>query len=242
MKPKISVCIPTYNGGKYIHEQLASILIQLPADSEVIISDDSSSDNTLDIVRGFNDDRIKVIPGNSFKSPTFNLENALNNVTGDHIFLADQDDIWEKDKVTVMSGLLDEYDLVLSDCSLINETGAVISGSFFRLNRSKKGFINNLIKNSYIGCCMAFNGKILKRALPFPKNIPMHDAWIGLIGELFGRTVFCDKKLIKYRRHDNNLSPTSGKSPYPMLKKISFRINLFLNLFRRVLRLMAGGD
>ncbi|MDE5758415.1 MAG: glycosyltransferase, partial [Allobaculum sp.] len=90
----ISVCIATYNGERYIETQIRSILDQLNEDDEIIISDDSSTDRTLDIIRSLNDSRIKLFAGNKFHSRTFNFENALKQATGDFIFLSDQDDIW----------------------------------------------------------------------------------------------------------------------------------------------------
>ena len=98
----LTVCIATYNGEKYIRQQLNSVLIQLGENDEVIISDDSSSDATVEIVRSFNDSRIKLLVDNKFSSPVRNFENALKYATGDYIFLCDQDDIWLPDKVKSM--------------------------------------------------------------------------------------------------------------------------------------------
>ena len=74
---KLSICIATYNGGSYIKEQIDSILPQIGKNDEIIISDDSSIDNTLDIIKSFNDERIKIFPNNKFYSPIFNFERAL---------------------------------------------------------------------------------------------------------------------------------------------------------------------
>lgn len=232
---KISVCMATYNGEKYIHQQLRSILSQIGKSDEIIISDDSSSDKTVEIIKTFDDKRISVFENNRFHSPTNNFENALKKATGDMIFLSDQDDIWMENKVKTMMGLLQQYDLVVSDCIIINEKEEIVHGSFFRIRGSKKGLLNNLIKNSYMGCCMAFDRKILDIALPFPKNLPMHDMWIGMIGELYGSSYFCDQKLVKYRRHENSTSSTSGPSPYTIIDKISIRTNLLLRITARLL-------
>lgn len=75
----ISVCIATYNGEHYISEQIQSILVQLSINDEIVISDDCSTDNTLDIIKSFNDDRIKIFTGIKHKSLSFNFENALKN-------------------------------------------------------------------------------------------------------------------------------------------------------------------
>lgn len=109
----ISVCIATYQGEKYIREQLASILCQLDDADEIIVSDDGSTDRTLDIIRQMADHRIKIVEGPHRHSPTLNFERALQEARGDYIFLADQDDVWKPDKVQVCMKWLQEYDLSL---------------------------------------------------------------------------------------------------------------------------------
>jgi len=233
---KISVCIATYNGQKYIATQLESILKQLSVNDEVVISDDSSTDRTVDIIKEFNNKKIRLYEHNRFHNPVFNFENALKKASGDIIFLSDQDDIWMDNKVKVMAKLLNSYDLVVSDCILIDENETVLNDSFFELRGSGPGFIHNIYKNSYLGCCIAFKRHILEKALPFPKAIPMHDIWIGMIGELFGHTYFCREQLVKYRRHGNNISPTSGKNPYSIAKKFKFRLILLYHTIRRYIK------
>lgn len=228
-----SVCIPTYNGEKYIREQLESILVQLEPEDEVIISDDSSTDNTIEIIKSINDTRIKLFLGNSFKSPIFNLENALYHSTGDIIFLADQDDIWKKGKVDKIVELMNNYDCVVTDATVVDKEFNVIEQSFFSLNKSKKGLLRNLIKNGYLGCCMAFNRKILEKSLPFPKDIPMHDSWIGLVAEKYGCVLFLNESYLFYRRHGENASITSEKSSRSLLLKILDRIRLLKNIIHR---------
>lgn len=229
----ISVCIPTYNGSLYIREQLDSILNQLGINDEVIVSDDSSLDNTIEIIESFNDSRIKILKNNNFKSPIYNLENAIKNATGNYIFTSDQDDIWIEKKVEIMTRYLTKYDLVVSDCIVIDDEKNIISDSFFKLNISKKGFLNNLIKNSFLGCCMAFNRKILNYVIPFPKKIAMHDIWIGLNAELCGNTKFITDKLIYYRRHDSNFSFTANKSNFRLSYKLSYRFRFFILVIQR---------
>jgi glycosyltransferase involved in cell wall biosynthesis len=221
----ISVCIATYNGEKFIKEQLDSILIQLNFDDEIIISDDSSTDRTIEIIESYNENRIKLLKNNTFCNPIFNIENALKLVKGDYIFLADQDDIWFATKVQTMLKYFEKYDMIVSDCVVMDEKGGVIYESFFELNKSKSGFANNLLRNGYIGCCMALKRKVLEKSIPFPKDIPLHDLWLGFIAEVFFEPIFIKEKLIYYRRHQNAFSYTGGKSKFSFLKKISFRIN-----------------
>jgi glycosyltransferase involved in cell wall biosynthesis len=230
----------TFNGEKYLKRQINSIIQQLSSTDELIISDDSSNDDTLKIIDDFDDFRIKKSIENKFYSPIYNFENALSQSTGDHIFLADQDDIWESNKVEVMIDYLQRCDLVVSDASVI-DGDIVIYDSFFKMNNSKGGFFHNFVKNSYLGCCMAFNRKILEFALPFPKCIPMHDIWIGMIAEVFGTVCFCNEKLVKYRKHSKNTSPALGKSNYSFSQKLSFRKNLIINLLKRVFERRYSG-
>lgn len=136
----ITVCMATYNGEKYIEEQLESVLMQLHSNDEVIISDDGSGDSTVDLIRTFNDPRIRLLVGNNFFSPTQNFENALKYAKGDYIFLCDQDDVWLPDKVESMLQYLLQYDLVVSDCKVVDAELNVISQSFLWGVRQEKVF------------------------------------------------------------------------------------------------------
>lgn len=229
----ISVCIATYNGEKYIVDQLKSILSQeLPVD-EIVISDDSSTDRTVEIIQSFKDSRIKIFTNNKFRDVVCNFQNALEHATGDYIFLSDQDDVWCLNKTKVLRDCLYNYDLVVSDAFLIDGEGSVIEDSFFKLRNSGTGFSKNFYKNTYIGCCMAFNRKILEKSLPFPPNIPMHDIWLGCIAEISGSTYFCKEKLVYYRRHSTNASPTGEKSCYSLFDKFKLRYRLLCSLAKR---------
>lgn len=236
----LSVCMATYNGAAYLRPQLDSILTQLSDNDELVISDDSSSDRTVSLVEAVGDKRIRLLEGNSFRSPIFNFENALKHARGDYIFLSDQDDIWLPDKVRVMSDLLRDCDLVVSDCSIIDDTGRIVLPSFFAQRRSGSGFWKNIYKNSYLGCCMAFRSQVLQWALPFPSNIPMHDMWLGLIAQMYGTTRFCPEKLSHYRRHSENVTPDINQSRFTHFQKVNFRFILLHRLFQRHIQLKAG--
>lgn len=228
----ISVCIATYNGSKYIEEQITSILYQLSEEDEIIISDDGSSDDTLQKIRTFNDLRIKIYNGPSI-SLTKNFENAFFHAKGDYIFTCDQDDVWEPNKVNIMMKYLNKYDLVLSDCSVVDKNLNIINNSYFSILHSGPGFLKNLYKTTYLGCCMAFKAHLLKRTLPFPPNIIMHDIWIAMYADLCGKTIFINDKLIKYRRHGENASTSSSKSYNSILFKIKYRLYLVYHLIIR---------
>ncbi len=233
---KVSVCIATYNGSNYIKDQINSILCQLSDYDEIIISDDNSSDNTIDIIKEFNDDRIILIRNQYKHGATYNFENALKNVKGDYIFLSDQDDIWMPEKLATMIHYLKYFDLVISDCIVVDSDNKVINDSYFALVNSRKGFFKNIVKNSYLGCCMAFNRYVLQKSLPFPRNLVAHDIWIGLISEIYGNVAFIDTKLIFYRRHGSNLSYAAMKSSNSFIYKVKYRVVLIFQIFFKIIK------
>jgi len=236
----ISVCMAAYNGEKYIAEQISSILAQLGADDELVISDDASLDDTLNIIRSFNDERIVLIEGDVFGSPTYNFENAIKRAQGDFIFLADQDDVWLPDKVHKTLPWLEKFDLVVSDCIVVDKELNVIKKSFVDGRIRQNGLIHNLHHNPYMGCCMAFKKSVLNYVLPFPRCLALHDIWIGLSVELNGNQCFIDDKLIFFRRHGKNASPSGEKSKRSLFSKLSYRMVVILALFLRRFKMRAS--
>lgn len=234
---KISVCIATYNGSLYIKDQLDSILPQLKETDEILISDDSSSDNTIDIIKSYRDSRIILLENQNFHSPAYNFENALNNARGDYIFMCDQDDVWLSDKVESIVPLLNNYDLVVSDCKVVNADLEIIHDSFFKMMNSGKGFWKNFYKNTYLGCCIAFRKDIFNYILPFPPNIAMHDIWIGLVVELRGAPYFLQKPTSLYRRHGENASFAGEKSKNSIFYKIKYRLILLQSIVKRQIQI-----
>ena len=234
---KISVCMATYNGAKYITEQLQSILSQLGENDEVVISDDGSLDDTLDIIRGFSDGRIKLIKNqSSFHGVVPNFNNALMHATGDVVFLSDQDDIWLDDRVSNSVEKLAKYDLVVSNCKVIDQFGSVTHFSYFSLTKSGPGFCRNLFRSTYLGCSLAFKKQVLQCILPIPSNLAMyHDWWIGFIAELHFDVYFDERPSFLYRRHDLSTSTTLGKSNKSLAFKMFSRLQLlYLGLIRLI--------
>ncbi len=230
----VSVCIATYNGEKFIKKQIESILIQLEADDEVIISDDKSTDNTIQIINSINDDRLKLyVNRNSSGRPTENFQNALEKANGEYIFLADQDDIWLENKYHKLKNLLSIYDLVTSDSIVVDEDLNEIIPSFFANHGSRKGILRNAIKNSYFGSCMAFRSRILDYALPFPKSKEIgHDVWIGLIAEMTGKVFFYKEPLILYRRHSAAVTSHGiSRSKRSIIAKLFGRVIMMQHVF-----------
>ena len=230
----VSVALAAFKGRKYMEEQLNSILGQTVPVDEIVVSLDKSDDGTLDVLNNYKhtSGRFKVFPGPS-SGIVKNFENAINKCCGDVIFLCDQDDVWNGKKVEIV---LNEFNrdpkigLVIHDALVVDEELNVFCESFFKKNGSRVGKLKNIVKNSYIGCCMAFSSKLKDEILPFPDQIPMHDQWIGLVAELTTRVKFLELPLIKYRRHKNNATCIKHSS---VLKMLRWRYNLIKSLLAR---------
>ncbi len=237
----ISVCIATYNGEKYIREQLVSILDQLGGGDEVIVSDDGSTDRTLVVLGELNDSRIRILHHvkseshpNTYDYTTHNFENALKHARGDLIFLSDQDDVWLPNKVETMTGALKHCLLALSDCKVADASLSITHDSYFAQNGVHSGIFLNLLHNSFLGSCMAFRRELLVRALPFPPCFVPHDIWLGLIASHMGKVDFIRRPLMLYRRHGASVSSAGHRSTLSLPMKIRYRLYILFHLYARI--------
>ncbi|MEQ6996725.1 glycosyltransferase family 2 protein [Enterococcus casseliflavus] len=230
----ISVCIATYNGEEFILAQIESILKQLAANDEIIISDDGSIDKTIEYIKSFEDSRIKIYLNDNERGFTSNFQNALSKAEGDFIFLADQDDIWLDNKVKITLDALQYSDLVISDCLTVDENLNILNNSRFHEFNIKGTKLEHFLKSRYIGCCMAFNKKILDTVLPFPLKYKVleHDIWIAAVGLTYFKTTLIREPLIMYRRHSNNVSSGGFNNGYPLLVKLYKRLYRLYALVR----------
>lgn len=226
----------THNGEKYLPGQLASILAQICHEDEVIISDDSSTDRTINIIRAFNDPRVMLLENNTFYSPIYNFENAIKHASGEIIVLADQDDVWLDNKMEVirqqLADRLRRPALIMMDGYVIDREAKRTGQTLFERQPPTKGIWANLYDNTFTGCSLAFTRPLLEPALPFPAGIPMHDSWLGLLALRFGEVDFIGTKTMEYRRHDINISRRQ-RNP---LVQIRWRLSLAYHLWRRSLK------
>jgi glycosyltransferase involved in cell wall biosynthesis len=232
---RISVCLATLNGERFIEPQVQSILLQLRSDDELVVSDDGSTDATLDKVRSFSDARVRVLLSRE-RGVATNFEHALRHATGDYIFLADQDDVWLPGKVEVMCSALADKVLAVSDCKVADAELRVVNESYFALVKSGPGFLRNLFRNTYLGCCMAFRRELLDLALPIPRGVA-HDYWIGMVAELFDHPVFVPRPLLLYRRHRSAASYAAAKSQRRLDTRLAARWVLAMQLAKRLPRI-----
>ncbi|MBQ9092998.1 MAG: glycosyltransferase [Prevotella sp.] len=241
----ISVCMTSYDGERYIKEQIDSILMQLGEDDELVISDDGSTDKTLDIISSFNDPRIRVLHHDSktvrtpflLDKPTHNFEYALRHSQGDIIFLSDQDDVWEPGKVTMMLKALEHADLAVHDCKVVDSTmDTVVEPSYFRYIGVHQGVWNNLLKATYLGCCMAFRRRVLMEALPFPETKVGHDLWLGIVADMKYKTALVDRPLIRYRKHKDSRTTSGRRSRHSIWFKMNYRLAVLANIIKLYIR------
>lgn len=215
-KLKTSIVMCTYNGEKYIEEQLNSIINQTVIPDEIIIQDDCSTDNTEKIISKFMKENYKktsIIFDKNEKNLGYfkNFEKAIKKAKNDIIFLSDQDDVWVNNKIEI---ILEQFynnkniGFVFSNAYLVNSKLEKLHQDFWK-GKHFSDKVNKQLKillkqNVVTGATMAFKKEFSHLFLPFPED-GVHDYWISLV--LVSNNIpglFIDKKLIYYRQHENN--------------------------------------
>lgn len=233
----ISVCMATYNGSAYVEAQLRSILSQLSATDEVIVSDDGSTDDTIGVIRGIADPRI-VILSHPHVGTTRNFYAALDQAKGDYIFLSDQDDVWLPGKVSRSLMHLASCDLVVTDARVTDEALHVVADSLFGIMHSGAGLWKNWFACTFYGSAMAFKRSVLEASRPYPSASTIaHDWWIGIVAQMVGKVCFVEEPLLLYRRHAGTVTQVNSKSlltrsPRPLYVKIYARIQMLYYIIR----------
>jgi glycosyltransferase involved in cell wall biosynthesis len=220
--PKISVVLTSFNGAKFIEQQLNSILNQTLLPDEIIVCDDGSTDGTIQILQAFNlKHNITILLNPSQLGVLQNFKTAVALAKpANYIALCDQDDIWLPNKLTsnweAMQQLQlsvpspNEPCLVYSDLAFMNENGIVINTSFYNqmgLDKFTHCFDTALFGSLLLGCTIFINPAMRSEFIAMPNSkIFFHDAWLALLGFGIGHVHFINTPLVKYRLHDNNLS------------------------------------
>jgi glycosyltransferase involved in cell wall biosynthesis len=207
--PKISVAMTTYNGEKYLREQLDSILSQSYRIHEIVISDDCSTDNTSNILKEYAF-RFHGLLHINFNVKnlgyTKNFEKTIHLCTGDYIALCDQDDIWEKDKIKNLFEQIGNNCIIHSDARLIDKNGIIISNSYSRSTHKKiiPTIFDLLLRNYLTGCTTLFTKELYAMSFPFPDDF-YHDWWLAIVAANCNGIAYTSKPLIRYRQHDSNV-------------------------------------
>lgn len=215
---KISIACCTYNGERFLKQQLDSMLIQTVLPSELIVCDDGSSDRTIEILERFAD--IAPFSVKAYKNDaqplgsTKNFEKAISLCKGDIIVLSDQDDVWMPNKLALLQkAISDGAGLVFSDAELVDENLKPFNYSLFGsfdLSRKEKnqmahGYMFDVLmrRNIVTGATAAFSRQHLALILPISNNW-IHDAWIALLIASVDKITVIQQPLIKYRQHNKN--------------------------------------
>lgn len=213
----IDILLPTYNGEKYLKEQLDSILNQTYKNIRLIISDDCSKDSTPKILEEYRgkDERIELYLQKENIGVVKGIEFLLKKVKSNYYMLADQDDVWLPMKVEKSIETLkkENADLVFGDLEVVDQdlkTMYPSFGDFMLLNRKINKYINsykvNYLYNCVTGCTVLSKKEFIEKILPIPTESKylIHDHWIGLVVALNGKLAYMPEKYIKYRQHGNN--------------------------------------
>lgn len=213
---KIDILMATYQGEKYLKEQIDSILNQTYQDFRLLISDDGSQDSTREILKEYvaKDKRVIVFLQPKNLGIMRNFEYLMQKVESECFMFSDQDDIWQKDKIekSLLTMAKNDSDLVYSDLEVVNQDLELIHKSYWKL----KGFeqkvkkyndFESLYLNNYItGCTMLIKSKWLSKILPLPhqSNYILHDYWTALVVSQFGKMTYLEEPQVKYRQHTKN--------------------------------------
>lgn len=234
--PTVSVCLASYNGERFIAEQVESILAQMGASDELIISDNGSTDSTAAVLAGLADSRIRWVQCDR-KGVVANFENALLHASKDLVVLSDQDDVWLAGRLAAARAALQRHDLAMVGLRFVNEKLEPMTEKLL-VREPVLSLRSTLIRNGYTGCCMAFRRDLLQQVLPLPPGLPMHDWWIASVALATGADIHLSKEpLILYRRHGDNASVTGQSSGVGFAKQVAMRLKLVSSLLGRVLRL-----
>jgi glycosyltransferase involved in cell wall biosynthesis len=231
-----SVVLASYQGERFIGEQLDSIIPQLSSDDEIIISDDASTDGTLSIVAQRSDKRIRVLSNDVRIGYVGNFQRAISQSVGDSIFFSDQDDVWLPNKIVTLDLALRNKPCVSSDAIVVDEQLREIYPSFFQW-RGTRSFSawSIFLKPAIVGATLACTKRYLDTLLPLPPGIP-HDFWISFNAAWDDSLEIVHKPLILYRRHAGALSPSATKRRRSASKIAVERLRLIGSALQRRVR------
>lgn len=218
----VSVVLCTYNGARYLHEQLDSVLTQTRLPDQIVLRDDASSDDTWVMLTAWRDTaaargiRVSLKRNQHNAGYVGNFEAALADASGQIVFLCDQDDVWHRDKIAVMLAEFERRPRLLllhSDARLVDARGADMHCSVFKalevspeelaLIHMGRAFDVLLRRNLVTGATTAMRRSLLEHAAPFPRKM-VHDEWLALVAAATGEMDCLERALIDYRQHDAN--------------------------------------
>jgi glycosyltransferase involved in cell wall biosynthesis len=205
----------TYNGRRFLDQQLTSIVEQMDPTDELLVYDDGSTDGTPDHVMAFGDRRIRLVRSERNVGVNEAFARAIGHASQELIFMADQDDIWTPGRLDLMTAAFadERTTVVASNHALIDAAGQPIPGSRApnlraEFDRQKLASVVGILcgNRNYFGCTMAFRASLRDWILPFPHNVESHDIWIAIVGLASGGLVHLPAVTLLHRVHESNAS------------------------------------
>lgn len=221
-EPRVSVCMATYNGANYVVQQLESILSQLAEDDEVVVVDDASADDTVNVVRGLRDPRVRVRARNRNLGYVRTFEEAIRLCRGTSIFLADQDDVWLPGRVAAMREALCSHAIVASNLLFLDRGDE--RPAWWMSSGQQTQWRRNMLRvlagsSGYYGCGMALRRAALPVVLPFPDYlVESHDLWLGLAGNVLHSIAHLEEPTLRRRVHAENVTPERARDVITVLR------------------------
>jgi glycosyltransferase involved in cell wall biosynthesis len=213
--PRISIALASYNGARYLQEQLDSLSAQRRLPDELIVFDDASRDDTVGILETFRATapfEVKVHRNASNLGYSANFELAISRCAGDIIFMSDQDDVWFPEKIETVTRLFEQEPqiMVVSHNHIITNHDLTHDGVTKLQNIRSLGLPSSWLKT---GCCTAFRRQWLEVVLPIPHATVTYDLWICQMADLLGVRRILPQSLLYYRRHGANASMWMACTP-----------------------------
>jgi glycosyltransferase involved in cell wall biosynthesis len=222
MTPLISIVMATYNGEKYLREQVDSLLAQSYPSLEFIFVDDASKDGTLAILQEYTvaDSRIRLLTNLANQGLLATFERGIREAKGELIALSDHDDVWMPDKISLLADGIGSHSLIYSNSALTDANGNV-TGKFSDRNHlcDYPSALNYVFGTKAMGHAMLFKREIIDIALPFPEYVG-HDYILGFAAASLNGVVYFPQALVNYRQHSSN---TVGADLSKAKKKFSTR-------------------
>ena len=211
-RPELTVVLATHNGVRWLPDLLDSLARQTLVPVRLSILDDASTDSTWKLVRDAVMPRGQTVVGRqeSNEGAIRTFERLLSMVDTEYFALCDQDDVWLPDKLEKSVSLLTSSgaDLVYTDLRVADEDLSELAPSMWRLGNivpvAGRALIPLILKNSVTGCTVVGRTSMLKKALPFPVGIPMHDWWLGLVAACGSGVQALHEQTVLYRQHGTN--------------------------------------
>lgn len=225
----------TYNGEKYLREQLDSILNQTYKDFELIICDDCSKDSTVQILNEYakNDNRIKVFVNEKNLGFKKNFEKAISFCNGEYIALSDQDDVWTKNHLEILYNLIGNYDIACGNALFINENGKSLgltlnqTDGLFYFEKNENLLYRLLCYNAcFQGSSMLIKKSFFEKALPIPQDVLYHDSWFAVCACLQNGLNYTFDIVNNYRQHNEQITFHQKQSYSQKIKDFFKRLKI----------------